>query len=88
MSMLQGNLKSEGTCLVEVRVCESNVVVAGNAVSQGGKALLDAANLHFVRQAVLQMLQLWRRKTEHVNPWSVAEEQSCASDFHPRCSNY
>ena len=49
-------------CLVQVRVRERDVVVAGDAVSQGGEALVDALDDHFIRQAVPQVLDLCEHK--------------------------
>ena len=55
------------------------MVVAGNAVSQGGKALVDALDHHFIGQAVPQVLDLWEQeKQQSVRPpdrgLSVKEE--------------
>lgn len=61
------------TCLVQVWVCEGDMVVAGNAIAQGGEALLDALDDHLIRQAVLQMLELWKHQ-QHVRSISYQKE--------------
>jgi hypothetical protein len=69
-----------GAHLVQVRVRESDVVVAGDAVSQGGEALVDALDDHLVGQAVPQVLDLCEHeKTDasmanQTNGLSVEEE--------------
>jgi hypothetical protein len=42
------------------------MVVAGNAVSQGGKALVHALDHHFIGQAVPQVLDLWEHDRENM----------------------
>lgn len=59
-------------CLVQVGVCESDVVVAGNAVSQGGKALVDALDHHFIWQAVPQVLDLWEHDRGNMSGQTIS----------------
>lgn len=43
------------------------MIVAGNAVPQGGKALVDALDHHFIGQAVPQVLDLWEHEKTMVS---------------------
>ena len=42
----------------EIWVCESHVVVASNAVAEGGEPLVDTLDDHLIRQAILEVLEL------------------------------
>ena len=42
---------------VEVRVNESDVIIASDDVPQGRESLLDSLNLNLVRQGIPQMLE-------------------------------
>ena len=46
------------TCLVQIRVCERDMVIARNAVAESRETLVDPLDDHLVRQAVLQVLEL------------------------------
>jgi hypothetical protein len=64
------------------------MVVAGNAVSQGGKALVNALDHYFIGQAVPQVLYLWEwEKPQSVRPpdrgLSVKEEPYTTNDACP-----
>jgi hypothetical protein len=50
--------REKGACLVQIWVCESDVVVASDAVAEGREALVDPLDDHLFRQAVLQVLEL------------------------------